>query len=185
MKKICTADVIETLKKICYENTNDYRSDFDVDTTIINEEMDKPEKERSVLLWLSYPSGTRCLREKEVFLKDSAAYITWLYYHMFREGTVVAYAITLSERCADGKIKGFLHKLNYDAHCKRLEKSAVAADRRMIYYEDGKREISAYQVIPTEPDPCYGNFLKSERVPNNPEELDMILGREKMVRDNA
>ena len=75
LKKFEDVDVIASLEAIMKQNTAFYQSDFDIDKRILLEAAARPVAEDKRLLWFSRPSGTCCVRERDVFLKDTNAHL--------------------------------------------------------------------------------------------------------------
>lgn len=127
-KGIRSKDLIRDLRRICYSNTEHYRSDFEVDEQIIKSVAEKPDEEKDTLLWLSYPSGTKCLFEKNVFMRDSAAYHAWIFYSkQMQSARKIAYALEIGS-INNGKVEGILYELDFVKHCKIVEERAVDAE---------------------------------------------------------
>lgn len=83
MVKFENVDVLAYLEKIMQQNTGYFQSDFEIDKKIIAKAAAQPAAEDRTLLWMSRPSGTHCFRERDVFVKDTAAHNTWRF-HMKR-----------------------------------------------------------------------------------------------------
>ena len=60
------------------------------------------------------------LRERDVFLKDTAPHNTWRFYMEQTSDRILAYAIELTDR-EHGKIKGNLYELDYSRHYERVK----------------------------------------------------------------
>ena len=73
-------DILHTLQAVLLENTTSYQSDFEFDVTTLLEAAKEPKIEDRTYYWLSRPCGTWCLKERDVFLKGSAAYNIWTHY---------------------------------------------------------------------------------------------------------
>ena len=74
MKKIKTTDLIEMLRTIMEFHTTHYQSDFDIDVEILTKAAQKAEStslEDRTFLWMVRTTGTWCLLEKNVYIKDS------------------------------------------------------------------------------------------------------------------
>ena len=56
------------------ENTEHYKSDFEYDVATLLKAAKQPKIEDRTYYWLSRPCGTWCLKEKDIFIKGSAAY---------------------------------------------------------------------------------------------------------------
>ena len=180
-----TNDLIAELKDICYAHTTAYRCDFDTDVEIIMSEAKKPENERNTLLWLSYPAGTHCLREAEVFLEGSTANLTWRFYaHQMAEAKKIAYAIKI-EAAEGEKVAGVLYELDFEKHCKRVEERAVPADNIRYIFERGAIECSVgrsnFTIEIGERE--YGKILDCQWIPNNARKHKAVLLTEELCRD--
>ena len=73
LNKFEDVDVIASLEMIMKQNTAFYQSDFDIDRRILREAAARPAAEDKRLLWFSRPSGTCCVRERDVFLQGDKA----------------------------------------------------------------------------------------------------------------
>lgn len=178
---IRTNDLVAVLKDICYANTKAYRGDFEKDVEIIMSEAEKPENERNTLLWLSYPCGTRMLYESEVFLKDTPANISWLYYHEYEE-QVIAYAIVL-EGMEHGKVSGSLYDLDYAQHCARVRERAVPSHYLEYICEHGNIKCPAKDLSKVAERVELGTILECRWLADDEKLHAMVLATERLVRD--
>ena len=121
-------------------------------------------------------------KERDVFLKDTAAHNTWCFYKEQTCDRVLAYAVELTGR-ERGKIKGNLYELDYARQYERVKDNALAADTVKLIYEHGTREIPAGQHFNGNPDTSLGKFEHFEAVPNDPDALQFLLREEKQKRD--
>ena len=179
--KFLNVDVIGILNKIMRQNTGFYQTDFEVDKKFISQCVSGC-KEDKVLLWLSRPMGTHCYREYDVFIRGSSAHNTWLFYDTQSKDRILAYAIELTGK-DHGKILGNFYELDYSQHCKRVKQHAVSADKMRLYYKNGSREIHVEETFAYKPYKEYGDFLRSEIIPNNPNSLSHVLEHEKVQRE--
>ncbi|WP_438266609.1 hypothetical protein [Enterocloster clostridioformis] len=156
------------------QNTAFYQSDFDIDRRILQEAADRSGDTDRRLLWFSRPSGTCCVRERDVFLKDTRQHNTWRFYGEQTRDTVLAYLVELTgtER---GKIKGNLYELDYPQHFREVAEKSIPADNYTLIYEHGERDIPAGQYFDGNPDPQLGKFERFEAQPNDPEALKDLL----------
>ena len=111
MNKFENVDIFASLDAIMRQNTGFFQSDFDIDKEIIAKAAASPNREDKTLLWFCRPSGTHCFKERDVFLKDTAAHNTWCFYKEQTCDRVLAYAVELTGR-ERGKIKGNLYELS-------------------------------------------------------------------------
>ena len=127
LKKFEDVDVIASLEAIMKQNTAFYQSDFEIDKRILLEAAARPVAEDKRLLWFSRPSGTCCVRERDVFLKDTRQHNTWRFYGEQTRDKILAYAVELTGT-EQGKIKGNLYELDYPKHFKHVINVSVCAD---------------------------------------------------------
>lgn len=80
MNKFENIDILESLEQIMLQNTEFYRSDFEIDKEVIRKYSSSDKKEDKSLLWMSRQSGTYCFRERDVFVRNTSQFITWVYY---------------------------------------------------------------------------------------------------------
>ena len=174
LNKFENVDVIASLEAVMKQNTAFYQSDFDIDRRILQEAADRSGDTDRRLLWFSRPSGTGCVRERDVFLKDTRQHNAWRFYGEQTRDTVLAYLVELTgtER---GKIKGNLYELDYPQHFREVAEKSIPADNYTLIYEHGERDIPAGQYFDGNPDPQLGKFERFEAQPNDPEALKDLL----------
>lgn len=73
-------DVLAFLAQVVEENTTGYRSDFQYDVRMLTQAAQEKDMRDRVFYWMSRPSGTWCVKEREVFLQGSGAHSIWTYY---------------------------------------------------------------------------------------------------------
>ena len=105
------------------ENTEHYKSDFEYDVATLIKAAKQPKIEDRTYYWLSRPCGTWCFKEKEVFLKDSGAYKTWMHYESKHEG-FRAFRVVIEEM--DGKkLLGKVIPFDYGESIPRIKRAAL------------------------------------------------------------
>lgn len=182
MVKFENVDVLTMLDAIMGQNTGFYQSDFEIDRKIIENAAAQPAAEDRTLLWMSRPSGTHCFRERDVFVKDTAAHNTWRFQKEQTRDPVLAYAVELTGT-EDGQIRGNLYELDYPAHYERVKGRSLPAAMNMLVYENGTRMLPAGRRFDGSPDREIGKFLRFETIPDDPELLTRILQEERRSRD--
>lgn len=184
MRKFENVDLIAALGEIMPTNTVHYQSDFEIDKQILHKAVRSDNPEDKDFLWMSRPAGTYCLRERDVFMKDTYAHNTWKFYGEQTRDKILAYAVHLTG--VDGeKIRGDLYELDYDRHFKNVRDTALPAETTRLYYEDGIREQPAKYWVNPASDPEYGKLLRCEALPREPEALRDILRQEQHKRTSA
>ena len=73
-------DLLSFLSRVTEKNTKHYRSDFLYDSRKLQEAAQAAAPEERRFFWMSRPSGTWCVLEREVFIRGSSAHNIWTYY---------------------------------------------------------------------------------------------------------
>ena len=178
MNKFEQVDVLDALQKIMKQHTAFYQSDFDIDKSILRRAALSGNQEDKTYLWMSRPSGTHCLRERDVFLKDTYHHNTFCFYAEQTTDKVLAYAVALTGT-EGGKLIGNLYELDYREHAAHVRRDALQADMVTLHYEYGDRQQPAKQYISGEDDRAFGKFTGYEVQPNDPDALRDLLQQEK------
>ena len=178
MNKFEQVDVLDALQKIMKQHTAFYQSDFDIDKSILRRAALSDSKEDKTYLWMSRPSGTHCLRERDVLLKDTYQHNTFCFYAEQTTDKVLAYAVTLTGT-EGSKLIGNLYELDYREHVRHIQQEALQADTVTLHYEYGDRQQPAKQFISGEDDRVFGKFIGYEVQPNDPDALHDLLQQEK------
>lgn len=84
---------------------------------------------------MSRRSGTWCLKEREVFLRDTGAFSTWTYYEK-DAAEIQAYRITVTG-CREGTVIGDIFPLNYTEHVRRVKQNALSIQFVTASFQDG------------------------------------------------
>ena len=182
MKKIKTTDLIEMLRTIMEFHTTHYQSDFDIDVEILTKAAQKAEStslEDRTFLWMVRTTGTWCLLEKNVYIKDSQENHTWNFYATEPKGGILAYRIEVTGM-KDNNITGTVMELNYQKHNRYIQDVAVRSGQIKYIFENGERiqpnggNVNTWN-IPIEDDPVLGKLKTFYPVPDNPEKLEELL----------
>ena len=170
MKKFENVDVIDALQQIMRHNTAYYRNDFDIDKRILTRAAQSSNPEDKAFLWMSRPAGTHCLRERDVFLKDTREYNTFRFYAEQTSDKVLAYAVAITG-IENGKIMGNVYELDYREQAQKVFWKALPADTHALIYENGTRHQPANYRFDAQPDKDFGKFERFEALPNDPDAL--------------
>lgn len=128
-------DVITFLSSVVQENTSFYRSDFDRDiSTLRNAVMEKNMADRS-FYWMSRRSGTWCLKEREVYLRNTGAFSIWTHY-ADEADPVRAYRVVITG-CRNGTVIGDVYELDYGQQVKRVRRDALPVHLVTLSFADG------------------------------------------------
>lgn len=128
-------DLLSFLSRVTEKNTKHYRSDFLYDSRKLQEAARAVSPEERCFFWMSRPSGTWCVLEREVFIRGSNAHSIWTYYADEPEG-IVAYRVNVIEE-KDGIVVGTVHPLNYREQVRRVLAHAIPAALVTLRYESG------------------------------------------------
>ena len=143
---------------------------------------DQPEDK--LLLWLSRPSGTFCFRERDVLLKDTQAYNTWKFCGEQTHDRILAYAVELTG-AANGTVQGNLYELDYQQHFQYIRDAALPVGANRLIYESGMREIGPKEHFDSRSDKYFGEFVRYEMQPRDPELLQAAIRQEQRSREPA
>lgn len=143
---------------------------------------DQPEDK--LLLWLSRPSGTFCFRERDVLLKDTQAYNTWKFCGEQTHDRILAYAVELTG-AANGTVQGNLYELDYQQHFQHIREAALPVGANRLIYESGMREIGPKEHFDSRPDKYFGELVRYEMQPRDPELLQAATRQEQRSLESA
>ena len=184
MQKFENMDVIAALEAIMHQNTAYYQSDFAYDIKMLREAARSDQPEDKLLLWLSRPSGTFCFRERDVLLKDTQAYNTWKFCGEQTHDRILAYAVELTGT-ANGTLQGNLYELDYQQHFQHIRDAALPVGANRLIYESGMREIGPKEHFNSRSDKYFGEFVRYEMQPRDPELLQAAIRQEQRSREPA
>ena len=147
MRKFENVDIVAALGAVVELNTEHYKGDFKYDIDMFKKAARNPDGENNRLLWLSRHSGTYCFPERDVYIKDTAAYNYWkgnatilgspeFYQTVVVQDRILAYAVNI-KGVENGRIKGDLYELEYRDHVRHLSKTALPRDTVTVKFEDG------------------------------------------------
>lgn len=128
-------DVLSFLSRVVQSNTEFYKSDFSYDIAVLQNAAREHGMANRSFLWMSRRSGTWCLNERDVFLRDTGAFSTWTYYETAAAG-IQAYRIAVTG-CQEGTVIGDIFPLNYTEHVRRVKQNALSIQFITASFEDG------------------------------------------------
>ena len=137
MPKFTNVDVIACLEQILNKNTVFFQNDFTYDKERIAECAASNNPDDKKMVWMSRFSGTWCFRERDVFLKDTSAHNTILYYENISSQYVLTYAVELIG-IEEGVIKGNIYTLDYPKYCKKVHKKEMKTEIITYVFENGE-----------------------------------------------
>lgn len=147
-------DVLAFLSGVVQNNTEFYQSDFNYDIAILQNAAKEHGITNRSFLWMSRRSGTWCLNEREVFLRDTGAFSTWTYYETAATG-IQAYRIAVTG-CREGTVIGDIFPLNYTEHVRRVKQNALSIQFVTASFEDGSIMTMEHDEYRRGVDPYFG-----------------------------
>ena len=174
-------DLIAALQQITDIHTENYKEDFELDRKLLQKLAVSDSSEDKHLLWMSRPSGTYLLREREVYIEDTFENKTWEFYHDQTSDPILAYALEITGT-RDGTVIGNMVELDYAAHVERMKQLTVDVDRAAVTFSDDSTyylPFKSYRREAAELEGTHGKICSVGFLPENEQELAMILRRER------
>ena len=81
-------DLLSFLSRVTEKNTKHYHSDFLYDSKNLQKAAQAVSPEERCFFWMSRPSGTWCVLEREAFIRGSSAHNIWTHYADEPEGII-------------------------------------------------------------------------------------------------
>lgn len=144
MRKFINCDVLAVLNEIMRHHTESYQEDFNIDKEILTEAAEENDKFDRRFLWMSRPQGTHCLKEKEVYLKDTSAHNTWRYYDEQTRDKILAYAVEI-DGLKDGVLKGDIYEFDYHESVNNVRRNAAPVVAVKLTCEDENEITVPYE----------------------------------------
>lgn len=173
MRKFINCDVLSVLGEIMRHNTEHWQEDFDIDKEILSDAAEENDKTDKRFLWMSRSCGTHCLKEKDVYLRDTSPHNAWRFYDEQTNDKVIAYAVEL-DGFKDGVLKGDLYELDYHASADNIRRFAVPIEKVKLYCNDGSEMVLLYNDLWHEKAQEY-RYSKREFIPDNEYDYNAAL----------
>lgn len=119
-----------------------------------------------------------------MLLKDTQAYNTWKFCGEQTRDRILAYAVELTGT-ANGTVQGNLYELDYQQHFQHIREAALPVGANRLIYESGMREIGPKEHFDSRPDKYFGEFVRYEMQPRDPELLQAAIRQEQRSREPA
>jgi hypothetical protein len=180
-------DVLRFLGEVVTLHVKNYKEDLDLDADLIRVLVETGGTEDRRLLWLARPSGTWCLRERNVYLEGTHEHRTWKFYGEQTRDEILAFAIALKEKQGD-RIIGTIHELDYEEHYMRVKMCALPVVSETYIFDGGTKcdgTQRAFAKTMRELTERYGEAPSFVLIshPESEMELDTVLRRERFKRD--
>ena len=119
-----------------------------------------------------------------LLLKDTQAYNTWKFCGEQTCDRILAYAVELTG-AANGTVLGNLYELDYQQHFQHIREAALPVGANRLIYESGMREIGPKEHFDSRSDKYFGEFVRYEMQPRDPELLQAAIRQEQRSREPA
>lgn len=176
-------DIIPFLAGIVEENTQHYQSDFAYDEKRLQAAMLEISQEDRTFLWMSRPCGTLCVPEREAFIKESTAHITWTHYDYDAEH-IKAYRVIVEPGREGAPVLGQVKPLRYGEQVERVKQNAIHAEMVELTFADGTELELPYAAYSGHFHSLINDHGRIERIhykPGNELELDCVLQKERIA----
>ena len=182
MRKFENVDILKSLNAVMHTKTKYYKSDFKYDVETFKKAAESQKPEDKNYIWLSRESGTHCLRERDVFFKNSSQNNTLCFFAEQSRENILAYAVEVSGM-EQGKLKGNIYELNYSEYYHHVKDSALPIENTKLIYEYGEK-IQKPGLFVQPVDSHLGNLISYEEQPKDTTALSDLLRNEKNIREN-
>lgn len=109
--------------RVVERNTQYHREDFQLDAQKLRDAVSRYLMDERTFYFMSRPSGTWCVLERDAFLRESDGYKIWTHYADMPDG-IEAYRITITGN-HKGTPLGTVVKLNYREQVRRVMEKAL------------------------------------------------------------
>ena len=193
MRKYENVDIVAALGAVVELNTEHYKGDFKYDIEQFKEAAKHPDGDNNRLLWFSRHSGTHCLQEREVYIKDTSAFHTWnaygkllgspdFYRPVVVEDRILAYAVNITG-VEKGRIKGDLYELDYRDHIRQLDKLVLPLHTVTATYKDGTTVTMPHAEHDAKHMSLYYEHGQLQTLKSHPEDAGALRDILQQVRD--
>lgn len=128
-------DILNYLSKIVEENTLYYQSDFVNDQATLYQAAQEHDPDDRTFYWMSRHTGTWCVKERDVFIRESTSHSIWTYYEDAGQ-SIRAYRIFITG-LKNGRVMGNVRRLNYQQQVQRVLCYAMSAESVTLEYQSG------------------------------------------------
>lgn len=185
VKKQTNVDIIGELSKLVDRHVEHYKEDFNIDKKIIRETAKSEKLEDNPLIWFCRKNGTHCLRENEVFIRDTRAHNT-LRYYAEQSGEDITARVIIPKAVSDRTVFGDVFEVNFRELAAKVAQDAVLPLANEITFADGfvqsipfKQSLRQASLHESE----HGEISAIHVVPEDQKALSDVLAQQKRQRD--
>ena len=167
MQQFKNVDVVSFLEQVMKSNTKHHQEDFEIDKKALESAMKSDSPDDKYLVWLSRDNGTHCLKENDIFIKESSAFYTWQQWaEPKRDEKIIAFAIHITGS-SEGKPIADVYELDYIAHAEMVKNNALSSNVKVLHFEHGDIRLPSTAPTHISPDINYGEYINTEYIPHN------------------
>lgn len=178
-------DIIPFLESVVEENTRSYQLDIVHDECRLQKAMLEVRQEDRTFLWMSRPCGTWCFLEREVFLRETPAHITWTYKEYTADAEhIKAFRIIVAPGRPGAFVLGKVQPLNYGEQVQRVKQSALHVQTVEMTFNDKAVFTVPFMEYPSQYRKLSVTHGKVEGIryaPENEAELICVLQTERTI----
>ena len=194
MRKYENVDIIAALGAVVELNTEHYKGDFKYDIADFKNAALNPDGENNRLLWLSRQSGTYCFPERDVYIKDTAAFNYWqgsatiigdkdsYMSSVIVHDRILAYAVDI-KGLENGRVTGDLYELDYRNHVRDVQRAALPLHTVTAKYEDGTTLTMPHKEHDAKRESLYYQHGKISEIRKDQEDAGVLRDVVKQAQD--
>lgn len=171
--------LIPFLDGIVEQNTQYHKKDFQLDAQKLRDAVKRSLMDERTFYFMSRPSGTWCVLERDAFLRDSDGYKIWTHYADMPDG-IKAYRVTITGSHGDTPL-GTVIQLDYREQVRRvLEKAIPVQEVELTFYSQEKITLPIEKYMANREDIFfkYGAIENLRNLPESEAELSRIISME-------
>lgn len=178
-------DVVTFLTQVMEKCVWFYQQDFDYDIAILREAAKDAATKKDPYYWMGRPGGTWCLKEREIFLRDSPAHSVWTHYEPESTG-IRAFRVELHS-VTDGKVMGDVYTMNYPKQVQRVRENALPIDTVTVTFQNGETLTMPWEEYRKQRQSLrglHGDILRQTYHPKSEEALTKLLALEHRIQQS-
>jgi len=171
-------EIIPFLAGIVKGNTRTYQSDLTFDEKRLQAAMLEGDRENRTFVWMCRPCGTWCFLEREVFLRDTEAFLTWTYEdYIAQADQIKACRITVDPGYPGEFVLGKVQPLDYGEQVERVMRLALPIHQVALTFDDGETRAISYRDYMAQYHGIHSqdNIQRIDYLPENEGELTSLL----------
>lgn len=157
MKALINVDLLEALRSIVKLKVNHYQSDIAYDILDLADS-----KENDYFCFMARESGTWLFEQKQVYIKDTQANITWKSYE---DREVSSYAVEITHK-EEGKIVGNIYEIDYQKILEDIKLNEKEVDKIEVTFTNDSKIVFGVEDFKSNKDNIINNYGKIKDTKN-------------------